>query len=102
MNRFEYAVLLMPAEEGGFVVTCRDLPELITQGEDVADALAEAADAMEEVFAIRMKLNEGFPPPSPPGAGEYVISPPATTVAQAALYTAMREVGITQIEACSA
>ncbi len=51
MERFEYAVMLTPADEGGFVVTCRDLPQLVTQGEDVADALLEAADAMDEVFA---------------------------------------------------
>ena len=28
MDRFEYAVKLTPADEGGFVVTCRDLPQL--------------------------------------------------------------------------
>ena len=41
MERFEYAVRLAPAEEGGFVVTCRDLPQLITQGESLPDALSE-------------------------------------------------------------
>ena len=49
MDRFEYAVKLTPADEGGFVVTCRDLPQLITQGEDREHALKEAADAMDEV-----------------------------------------------------
>jgi antitoxin HicB len=51
MRRFEYAVLLAPAEEGGFVVTCRDLPEVTTQGENVEDVLAQAVDAMDEAFA---------------------------------------------------
>ena len=37
MERFEYPVLLKAAEEGGFVVTCRDLPALITQGENKKD-----------------------------------------------------------------
>ena len=46
MNRFQYPVKLAAAEEGGYVVTCRDLPELITQGEDGQDALAQAADAI--------------------------------------------------------
>jgi predicted RNase H-like HicB family nuclease len=27
MERFEYPVLLKAAEEGGFIVTCRDLPK---------------------------------------------------------------------------
>jgi antitoxin HicB len=42
--------LLTAADEGGYVVTCRDLPALVTQGED-EQALAQAADAMDEVFA---------------------------------------------------
>ena len=33
---FEYPVLLTPAEEGGFVVTFPDVPEAITQGEDLS------------------------------------------------------------------
>jgi antitoxin HicB len=33
MNRFQYPVLLTPADEGGYVVTCRDLPERATRGE---------------------------------------------------------------------
>lgn len=44
MNRFQYPVLLTPAEEGGFVVTCRDLPQLITQG-DIERLVAPPAGA---------------------------------------------------------
>jgi len=98
MERFEYAVKLTPAEEGGFVVTCRDLPQLITQGEDRADALAEAADAMDEVFAAYMQEGLPFPAPTKTKRGEHVVSPPAETVAKAALYVAMREAGITKVQ----
>jgi antitoxin HicB len=90
MERFEYAVKLTVAEEGGFVVTCRDLPQLITQGEDQADALAEAADAMDEVFAAYMQGGLPFLTPTKAKRGEHVVSPPAETVAKAALYVAMR------------
>ncbi len=86
MDRFEYAVLLKPAEEGGFIVTCRDLPQLITQGEDVDDALVQASDAMDELFAAFMKNGFGFPAPSQQRPGEYLVSPPAETMAKAALY----------------
>ncbi|AOV16849.1 hypothetical protein BJI67_07045 [Acidihalobacter aeolianus] len=98
MNTFEYAVALTPDEEGGFVVTCRDLPQLVTQGEDVADALREAADAMDEVFAAYMKGRLSFPIPSRVRAGEYPVSPPAETVAKAALYVAMREADISNVQ----
>lgn len=98
MERFEYAVALTPAAEGGFVVTCRDLPQLITQGEDVADALAEAADAMDEVFAAYMQNRLGFPAPSKVRRHEFSVSPPAGTVAKSALYVAMREARVTNVQ----
>lgn len=96
MERFEYAVRLAAAEEGGFVVTCRDLPALVTQGEDRADALAQAADAMDEVFAIYMSDGLPLPAPSKPRRGEVLVAPPAETVAKAALHTAMRAASVTR------
>ena len=98
MERFEYAVLLKPAEEGGFIVTCRDLPQLITQGEDMADALAEATDAMDEVFAAYMKAGIELPTPSKARRREHMVSPPAETMAKAALYVSMKEAGITNVQ----
>ena len=48
MEQFAYPIKLTKAVEGGYVVTCRDLPALVTQGEDKADALVQATDAMDE------------------------------------------------------
>lgn len=98
MNRFEYPVKLAPAEEGGFVVTCRDLPQLITQGDSQEHALSEAADAMDEVFAAYMQGGLALPPPSRPRKDEWRVSPPAETVAKAALAQAMTEAGITKVQ----
>jgi len=98
MDRFEYSVLLTPAQEGGFVVTCRDLPQLITQGNNLSDALAQAADAMDEVFATYMQNNMSFPAPSKIEPGEYCVAPPAQTMAKAALFTAMRKADITKVQ----
>lgn len=98
MERFEFAVRLKAAEEGGFVVTCRDLPQLITQGDSLAHALTEAADAMDEVFAAYLINGMAFPQPTKAKAGEVLVSPPATTVAKTALYVAMRESGITKVQ----
>ena len=98
MNRFEYPVLLTPAEEGGHFVTCRDLPQLVTQGETVEDALEEAADAMDEVFATYLLAGIDFPPPSKPRRREHLVSPPAETVAKAALFVAMRQAGISKVQ----
>jgi antitoxin HicB len=98
MNQFEYAVKITARDEGGWIVTCRDLPELITQGDDLPHALVEATDAMDEVFAAYMKAGLIFPTPSKARRSKHMISPPADTVAKAALYVAMKEAGISNVE----
>lgn len=98
MNHFQYPVLLTPADEGGYVVTCRDLPELVTQGETVDDALEQAADAMDEVFATYLTEGLDFPQPSKAKRREHLVAPPAETVAKAALYVAMRQAGISKVQ----
>lgn len=98
MKRFQYPVLLTSAKEGGYVITCRDLPQVITQGEDEQDALAQAADAMDEVFATYMIEGMDFPEPSLARRREHLVAPPAGTTAKAALYVAMRDAGISKTE----
>jgi antitoxin HicB len=98
MNRFQYAVRLTPAEEGGYVVTCRDLPQLVTQGESVEEALEQAVDAMDEVFATYLTEGLDFPQPSKAKRREHLVAPPAETVAKAALYVAMRQAGISKVQ----
>ena len=98
MNRFEYPVLLTPTDEGGYVVTCRDLPQLVTQGETVGDSVEQAADAMDEVFATYLLAGIDFPPPSKLRRREHLVSPPAETVAKAALFVAMRQAGISKVQ----
>jgi len=60
--------------------------------------LAEAVDAMDEVFAAYMKAGLIFPTPSKARRSKHMISPPADTVAKAALYVAMKEAGISNVE----
>ena len=51
MRCFVYPATLIPdAEEGGFVVAFIDVPEAITQGEEVEDALREAHGRLEMVL----------------------------------------------------
>ena len=39
------------ADDVGFVVTCRDLPEVATQGDDMGEAMAMAVDAIATVLS---------------------------------------------------
>lgn len=99
MNNFAYPVTLTPDEEdGGFVVTFPDLPQAITQGEDIADALEQAADCLEEAIVVCMRLNENLPKPSQCGETDYLVYLPAQTAVKALLYNAMRASDISKVD----
>ena len=80
------------------MVTFPDVPEAITQGDDVSDALQQAADCLEEAIAGRIRRHAGIPEVSPVGPDHYAIPLPAQTAAKAALYLAIGQTGITQVE----
>jgi antitoxin HicB len=73
------------------VVAFPDVPEAITQGNDVTDALQQAADCLEEAIAGRLRRHDSIPVPSPVGPDHYAIPLPAQTAAKAALYCALRQ-----------
>lgn len=99
MQRFIYPVSLTADKKaGGYVVTCRDVPEAITQGESVDHALADAVGALEA--AIEMRIDDGLtiPLPSPAKRREHLVALPVTTAMKAALCLVMDEQGITKAE----
>jgi antitoxin HicB len=92
---FAYPIVLEEDPAGGFVVSCPDFPELLTQGCDRSDAIAQATDALEEVFAARIRRAEPIPDPSAPSEGidAVVVS---IMAAKAALALGLREAGMAQ------
>ncbi len=71
-----YEVILRPDDNGSILVTCPDLPEVTTFGEDEDDAMHRAADAIEEALAARITRREDIPPPSVPAPAEIFHSFP--------------------------
>ncbi len=53
-----YAVVLRPEPEGGFTVRVPALPEIVTFGEDEAEALAMAEDVIRLVLEDRAARGE--------------------------------------------
>lgn len=99
MRQFTYAVRLTPDKaDGGYVVACRDLPEAITQGDTVEEALAEAADCLEEAIAARIDDGREIPLPTTAKRGERLVSVPSSMALKAAVYLAVREAGISNSE----
>jgi len=75
-----------------------DLPEAITSGTDRQDALAQAADCLEEAIAGRIADGLDIPAPSSPRKTQVLVPVPAPTAAKAALYLAMREAQVRNTE----
>lgn len=97
MQSFTYPVALTPDEhDGGFVVTCRDIPEVITQCENSVDCLEEAEGALQAAIEARIMDDLDIPPASAVEAGEIAVSLPLTTALKAALYLSMRADGLTK------
>ncbi len=97
MQQLSYPVTLKPDKDGGYVVTFRDVPEAITQGEDLDDALEQAADALDEAMAGRMRLAEAIPLPSKVSKGSPLVPLSAATAMKVALYQAMRQSGLSKV-----
>jgi antitoxin HicB len=93
-----YAATLTPDEEdGGYVVTFRDVPEGITQGETLEDALRNAADALAVALEFYAERKQRFPSPSKPRPDEHLITLPALVAAKLELYRRMCETGTTRV-----
>ncbi len=54
-STMRFTATLEPAEEGGFVVQCVEIPGAISQGETEADALENIRDAIQAVFEVRRR-----------------------------------------------
>ncbi len=68
MNRLFYPAIFHRAEEGGFWVTFPDIPECMTQGEDMHEAYEMAADALGLSITTMEDAGEEIPPASEPDA----------------------------------
>lgn len=66
MNKLFYPALFHKAEEGGFWVSFPDLPECLTQGDDMTQAYEMAVDALGLALTSREKEHEPFPVSSDP------------------------------------
>jgi antitoxin HicB len=58
---YRIPLTLTPQPEGGFVVTSPTLPELITEGDSVQDAIENAYDAFETVVEIYEDRGRSLP-----------------------------------------
>lgn len=95
-----YQIKLEPDDNATLLVTCPDLPGVVTFGGDRASALSHAVDAIEAMMASMMAHDEDIPCPGTGEAGEDVAIArlPLLTSLKILLYKALREDGVTRAE----
>jgi antitoxin HicB len=98
VRTYEYPVLFSPAEEGGWVITCRDLPEAISQAEADEDREEIASGCLQAAIEGRIEDGNDLPVPSRARTAEVKVAVPIETAAKAALYEAMREARVNKAE----
>lgn len=99
MREFVYpARFTADKEDGGFVVTFRDIPEAITQGDSAAECMEEAAGALQAAIEGRIMSNLDIPKASKAKRGERLIAVPVQTALKAALYLEMQRTGVSRVE----
>lgn len=80
-----YPAALTRDAAGRYLVRFRDLPEALTDGADLEDALGEAADCLSEALLGRIADRRDIPVPSSARRGEYPIAPDSTVALKALL-----------------
>ena len=89
-----YRVQLAPDDNGTFLVTLPDFPELTTFGDTREEALSYALSALEEAIAARMSDRQEIPLPSRGRAWDSRVSLPMQASLKVLLYQAMWSEGV--------
>lgn len=93
-----YPVNIVPAPEGGYVVSFPDIPEALTQGDTSEEASAAALDALITAFEFYFEDNEKIPLPSAASDTDDVVEVPLSIASKVLLLNAFLESKLTQQE----
>jgi len=85
----KFPVKLSKEPAGGYTVTFPDIPEAITCGESVEDALYHAKDALESAMDFYLDDKRPVPAPSKPKRGQHIVELPASVTAKVLLLNEM-------------
>ncbi len=92
MRKLEYPCTLEEDQKaGGFVASFSDIPEALTGGETVAEALTMAEDALSVALTFYLEEDKDIPLPGSRKANQYLVSPSALMSLKVALREALKE-----------
>ncbi len=92
-----YPANLKRQKNGHILVTFPDIPEALTEGKTVPEALCEAQDTLLAALGGYINERRAIPESSRPKRGQRLVLLPPLPAAKLALYQAMHEDGITNV-----
>ncbi len=90
--------LTLDTQDGGYVVTFADIPEAITQGDTLEEAMTMAQEALETALEFYFEDGRTVPMPSKKKRGQKVIELPASLAAKVLLLNEMIKQKIRPVE----
>lgn len=96
--RYSYPATIEPQEDGTLLVRFPDVPEALTEGATMAEALHEAKDALTAALAGYVHARRDIPQPSPCKGNEVLVHLSPLVASKLALYEAMRRKGVSNAE----
>jgi antitoxin HicB len=73
-KNYSFSVILEPQEGGGFTVLVPSLPEVVTEGDDEKEALANAEEAIRAILAYRRDNGIAIPADARPEVRRITIA----------------------------
>ena len=95
--RYVYPVTVEQDEDGRYVATALDIPEAITDGTTLKEALGEMSDALGAALAGYAIAGRVLPASSEARPGEYLVPVAPLVAAKLALRAAMRDEGVSNV-----
>lgn len=86
-----YAARVKRDSDGTYLVSFPDLPEALTSGATLNEALSEAEDCLDAALATRLLRREKIPAPTPARRGHRLVSVPLYLAPKIALWMAMSD-----------
>lgn len=93
-----YPAFFKEAPEGGYVVTFRDIPEAVTQGDTYDEARLMAADVLESAMDFYFEDGRPIPMPSRARKDEDLVDLPSSVAAKVLLLNEMLAANVSKAE----
>jgi antitoxin HicB len=95
--RFTYAAKITLQDDDTWIATCRDLPEAMTDGVTLAEAMIEMSHALGAALAGYVKARRLIPSPSRPLQGEFSVPVPALIACKLILRQIMQDAAVSNV-----